>query len=136
MADYPGPGVTFGRIAGAVLVSDISRALGFYQGILGMSVTFTNGDPVGFVILERDAAELHLTLVGGHRAGSHNVAHLMVADAMALYEHLVSSGVRIVKGLRDADYGLRGFVIADPDGNRIDVGQRLPSGRYSEPARN
>jgi len=127
MADNPGSGVTFGRIAGAVPVSDISQALGFYQDILGMSVTFTNGDPVGFVILRRDAAELHLTLVKGHRAGRHNVAHLMVADATALHEHLVSYGVRIVKGLRDADYGLRGFVMADPDGNRIDVGQRLPA---------
>ena len=29
----------------------------------------------------------------------------------------------IVKGLRDAPYGLR--VFADPDGNRIDVGERL-----------
>jgi catechol 2,3-dioxygenase-like lactoylglutathione lyase family enzyme len=136
MADNSGPGgVTFGRIAGAVPVSDISRALGFYQGILGMSVTFTNGDPVGFVILERDAAELHLTLVRGHRAGSHNVAHLMVTDATALCEHLAANGVRIVKGLRDADYGLRGFVMADPDGNRIDVGQRLPSGPGSEPRR-
>jgi catechol 2,3-dioxygenase-like lactoylglutathione lyase family enzyme len=125
MADHPGPGVTFGRIAAAVPVRDISQALGFYRGILGMSVTFTNGDPVGFVILRRDAAELHLTLVKGHRAGRHNVAHLMVADATALHEHLVSNGVRIVKGLRDADYGLRGFVMADPDGNRIDVGQRL-----------
>jgi catechol 2,3-dioxygenase-like lactoylglutathione lyase family enzyme len=132
MVGYPGPGVTFGRIAGAVPVSDISLALGFYQGILGMAVTFTNGDPVGFVILERDAAELHLTLVRGHRAGSHNVAHLMVADAKAMHEHLVSNGVRIVKGLRDADYGLRGFVMADPDGNRIDVGQRLPSGCDNE----
>jgi hypothetical protein len=37
-----------------------------------------------------------------------------------------SNQVRIVKGLRDADYGLRGFVFADPDGNRIDVGQKLP----------
>jgi catechol 2,3-dioxygenase-like lactoylglutathione lyase family enzyme len=127
MVGDPGPGVAFGRIAGAVPVSDISQALAFYQGILGMSVTFTNGDPVGFVILERDAAELHLTLVKGHRAGRHNVAHLMVADATALHEHLVSNGVRIVKGLRDADYGLRGFVMADPDGNRIDVGQRLPA---------
>jgi catechol 2,3-dioxygenase-like lactoylglutathione lyase family enzyme len=127
MADHPAPGVTFQRIAAAVPVSDISRALGFYRGILGMSVTFTNGDPVGFVILRRDAAELHLTLVRGHRAGRHNVAHLMVADATALYEHLVSNGVPIVKGLRDADYGLRGFVLADPDGNRIDVGQQLPA---------
>jgi catechol 2,3-dioxygenase-like lactoylglutathione lyase family enzyme len=117
--------MTFGRIAAAVPVSDISRALDFYQGILGMTVTFTNGVPVGFAILRRDAAELHLTHVKNHRAGLHNVAHLMVADATALHDHLVSHGVRIVKGLRDADYGLRGFVLADPDGNRIDVGQRL-----------
>ena len=74
-----GPGAAFGRIAAAIPVSDISLALGFYRDILGMSVTFTNGDPVGFVILKRDA-----------------------------------------------DYGLRGFVFADPDGNRIDVGQKLP----------
>ena len=122
------PRVAFGRIAAAVPVSDIARAIGFYTGPLGMSVTFTNGDPVGFVILKRDAAELHLTLVKGHKGGGHNVAHLMVADAAGLHDHLVSNGVRIVKGLRDADYGLRGFVFADPDGNRIDVGQRLPPG--------
>jgi len=124
MASSP---VTFGRIAGAVPVSDISRALDFYRGVLGMTVTFTNGDPTGFLILRRDNAELHLTLVRDHRAGLHNVAHLMVDDATALHEHLVSNGVRIVKGLRDADYGLRGFVMADPDGNRIDVGQPLSS---------
>jgi catechol 2,3-dioxygenase-like lactoylglutathione lyase family enzyme len=118
-------GITFGRFAAAVPVSDIAQALAFYQDILGMSVTFTNGDPTGFVILRRDAAELHLTLVRGHRAGLHNVAHLMVTDATALHDHLVASGARIVKGLRDADNGLRGFVMADPDGNRIDVGQRL-----------
>jgi catechol 2,3-dioxygenase-like lactoylglutathione lyase family enzyme len=84
------------------------------------------GTSVGFVILKRDAAELHLTLVYGHKGGRHNAAHLLVADAAGLHDHLVSNEVRIVKGLRDADYGLRGFVFADPDGNRIDVGQKLP----------
>jgi catechol 2,3-dioxygenase-like lactoylglutathione lyase family enzyme len=129
MADStPSPGVAFGRIAAAIPVSDIARAVSFYTGILGMSVTFTNGDPLGFAILERDAAELHLTLVKGHKGGSHNAAHLMVADAVSLHDHLVANGVRIIKGLRDADYGLRGFVFADPDGNRLDVGQRLPTG--------
>ena len=118
-------GITFERFAAAVPVSDIGRALAFYRDTLGMSVTFTNGDPTGFVILRRDAAELHLTLVRGHRAGLHNVAHLMVTDATALHDHLVASGARLVRGLRDADNGLRGFVMADPDGNRIDVGQRL-----------
>jgi catechol 2,3-dioxygenase-like lactoylglutathione lyase family enzyme len=49
----------------------------------------------------------------------------MVDDAAALYAHLEAHGVRIVKGIRDADYRMRTFVMADPDGNRIDVGQDL-----------
>ena len=31
----------------------------------------------------------------------------------------------IVNGLRNAPYGLRDIVFADPDGNRIDGGERL-----------
>ena len=118
-------GITFGRIAGNIAVRDLTRALAFYVGVMGMHVTFQNGDPVGFAILERDAAELHLTVARDHRASIRNVAHLLVTDATELHDHLIGHGVRIVKGLRDADYGLRAFVFADPDGNRIDVGQRL-----------
>jgi catechol 2,3-dioxygenase-like lactoylglutathione lyase family enzyme len=118
-------GTTFGRIASGIAVRDLPRALDFYVGVLGMQVTFENGEPVGFVILRRDAAELHLTRDAGHRPTVNNVAHLLVDDATALHDHLVAHDTRIVKGLRDADHGLRGFVFADPDGNRIDVGQRL-----------
>jgi catechol 2,3-dioxygenase-like lactoylglutathione lyase family enzyme len=50
---------------------------------------------------------------------------MLVSDASALYAVCERNGVRIIKGLRDADYGLRGFVFADPDGNRIDVGQPI-----------
>jgi predicted enzyme related to lactoylglutathione lyase len=59
----------------------------------------------------------------------------MVDDATALYKHCVVSGVRIVKGMRDAEYGLRGFVFSDPDGNRIDVGQRLQTASLPERGR-
>jgi catechol 2,3-dioxygenase-like lactoylglutathione lyase family enzyme len=117
--------VTFGRIAAAVHVGDIAQSLAFYVGVLGMNVTFENGNPVGFVILEREGAELHLALTKNHGASVSNVAHLMVSDATRLHDHLVAHGIRIVKGLRDADYGLRGFVFEDPDANRIDVGEEL-----------
>jgi catechol 2,3-dioxygenase-like lactoylglutathione lyase family enzyme len=117
--------VSFGRIAAMIPVTDIARSLAFYVDILGMTKTFENGNPVGFVILKRDAGELHLTLSKHHQATDRNVAHLLIDDATKLYDHLVAAGVRIVKGLRDADYGLRQFVFADPDGNRIDVGQRI-----------
>ena len=123
------PALTFGRIAATIAVADMPRALGFYVGVLGMETTFQNGDPVQFAIVERDAAELHLTLAHSHRASDRNVAHLMVDDATALHDHLVANGVPILRGLRDADYGLRGFVFADLDGNRIDVGQRMPASR-------
>jgi catechol 2,3-dioxygenase-like lactoylglutathione lyase family enzyme len=114
-----------GRAAPTVPVRDIGTALAFYVGVLEMTETFRNGDPVGFVIVERDDAEIHLTLQPAHRATTANVLHLMVDDADVLHEHLQRQGVRIVKGIRDADYGMRTSVMADPDGNRIDVGEDL-----------
>jgi len=117
--------IHFGRIAATVTVTDMPRALAFYIDVLGMTKTFENGNPIGFVILKRGDGELHLTLSRTHKATDRNVAHLLVDDATLLHDHLVAHGTRIIKGLRDADYGLRNFVFADPDGNRIDVGQRV-----------
>jgi lactoylglutathione lyase len=114
-----------GRIAATISVSNVEQAFDFYKNVFGLECTFTNGQPVGFAILKRDDAELHLTLKPGHRGTDRNVAHLMVSDANALYEKCESLKVRIVKGLKTHDFGLRAFVIADPDGNRIDIGQAV-----------
>lgn len=114
-----------GRLAPTVPVSDITRSVAFYAAALGFQKVFENGSPAGFVILEKDAAELHLTLKPGHKGSALNLAHLMVDDAGALYAHLERHQVRIIKAMRDAEFGLRCFVFADPDGNRIDVGQAL-----------
>ena len=116
--------ITLGRVAPTIPVQDIEAALRFYEGVLGLKKTFENGDPVGFVVLEKDRAEIHLTRVKDHRAGVHNVMHLMVSDARALHDLAAAAGARIVKGLRD-QYGMRTFVVCDPDGNRIDVGEQL-----------
>ena len=116
-------GVRFGRMAPGITVRDIERALAFYRDVLGFKKTFENGDPVGFMILKREGAELHLNLRRDHKPGLHNVAHLMVDDVDALHARCQAHGVRIIKGLRDQNYGLRAFVFADPDGNRFDVGQ-------------
>lgn len=117
--------VRFGRLAVTVSVGRIDRAVDFYTGILGFAKVFENGDPVGFVILKKEDAELHLSLNASHKATSQNVAHLLVENATALYDHLQAHGVRIIQGIRDVEFGLRCFVFADPDGNRIDVGQEL-----------
>ena len=115
--------IKFGRLAASVFTRDIQRAQTFYGDVLGFSRTFENGDPVGFMILEKDDAELHLSLVRDHQPSTTNVAHLLVDDVDALHEIVVGAGARIIKSLADKAYGLRAFVFADPDGNRIDVGQ-------------
>ncbi|MGO4737730.1 glyoxalase superfamily protein [Bosea sp. 2KB_26] len=117
--------IRFGRIAAMLPVRDMDKAHDFYTRVLGFRKTFENGVPVGFMILKRDEAELHLTLQKRHPAAPFNLAHLMVGDAKALHAICQREGLRIIKGLRDQEYGLRSFVFADPDGNRIDVGQRL-----------
>jgi len=52
--------------------------------------------------------------------------HMFVSDLAALYAVCEAEGVRIIKSLADKDYGQRAFVFADPDGNRIDIGERRP----------
>ena len=125
MDDIADHGVRFGRIAVMLPVKDMARAHDFYTRVLGFKKVFENGNPVGFMILKRDAGELHLTLQPAHEAANFNVAHMMVDDADALHALCQREGLRIIKRLQDKDYGLRAFVFEDPDGNRIDVGQPI-----------
>lgn len=117
---------TFGRTAPSICVRDIRVAYDFYARILGFRKIFENGDPVGFMVLKKDRAEIHVSRKPDHKASTTNVMHMFVSDAAALYAICETEGVRIVKGLMDKEYGQRAFVFADPDGNRIDVGERLP----------
>ncbi len=52
----------FGRVAVTIPVTDMEKSLRFYVDLLGFEKTFENGNPIGFAILKRDIAEIHLTL--------------------------------------------------------------------------
>lgn len=125
MKEIADHGVRFGRIAATIPVADMGHASDFYVRVLGFTKVFENGNPVGFMILRRDAGELHLTLQRNHKAADFDIAHLMVDDVDALHVRCKQNGARIIKGLKDQDYGLRAFVFEDPFGNRIDVGQAV-----------
>lgn len=125
MTDSPMTEIGFGRVAAMFPVKDMERACAFYVDALGFTKTFENGQPVGFMILKNGKAEIHLTLQKDHKAAPFNIAHMMVDDVDAFHELCQRHGMRIVKGLRDKDYGLRAFVFEDPDGNRIDASQPI-----------
>jgi catechol 2,3-dioxygenase-like lactoylglutathione lyase family enzyme len=116
--------IKYGRVAPGICVRDIQAACAFYCNVLGFTKVFENGNPVGFMVLTKDDAEIHLNLKRDHTPSTVNVAHMMVDDVGALYAACEAAGVRIIKSLADKEYGQRAFVLADPDGNRIDIGQR------------
>ncbi|MRG56229.1 VOC family protein [Phyllobacterium sp. SYP-B3895] len=117
--------VTFGRAAPGLSVKDIQAACAFYCEVLGFQKVFENGNPVGFMVLKKDAAEIHLSQVRELARTTTNAFHMFVDDIATFYAVCEAKGVRIVKSLKDQDYGQRAFVFADPDGNRVDVGQRI-----------
>ncbi len=126
MASLSTSDIAFGRAAPGICVRDIHAAHDFYSRILGFRKVFENGDPVGFMVLKKDQAEIHLNRKPDHHASTVNVIHMFVSDAEALYSVCEAEGVRIIKRLMDKEYGQRAFVFADPDGNRIDIGERIP----------
>lgn len=126
MANSAQATITFGRAAPGICVRDIQAAHTFYSRVLGFEKVFENGDPVGFMVLQKDRAEIHLSQKPDHKPSTVNVMHLFVSDVAALHAICEAEGVRIVKRLADKDYGQRAFVFTDPDGNRIDVGEKLP----------
>ena len=84
--------VTFGRIATVLPVKNIMISKEFYINGLNFKDVFENGDPVGFMIIKREEAELHLTLQPQHKAASYPIAHLLVDDAKgAVKERAVQS---------------------------------------------
>jgi catechol 2,3-dioxygenase-like lactoylglutathione lyase family enzyme len=124
MADSALATITFERAAPGLCVRDIQAAQDFYSRVLGFEKVFENGDPVGFMVMKKDRAEIHLSQNPDHKASTVNVMHIFVSDVAALYAVCEAEGVRIIKSLADKDYGQRAFVFADPDGNRIDIGER------------
>jgi catechol 2,3-dioxygenase-like lactoylglutathione lyase family enzyme len=118
--------ITFGRAAPSLAVRDIQAAYSFYSSVLGFLKVFENGDPMGFMVLKKDMAEVHLSQSRDHRATTVNNFHMFVDDVAAFYAICQAADVRIIKSLQDKDYGQRAFVFADPDGNRIDVGEARP----------
>ncbi len=126
MTDKAVSDITFGRTAPGICVRNIQAAHDFYADILGFQKVFENGDPVGFMVMKKDQAEIHLNLKTDHQPSSINVLHMFASDVGTLHAICVTRGVTIIKGLDEKDYGQKAFVLADPDGNRIDIGERRP----------
>jgi uncharacterized glyoxalase superfamily protein PhnB len=53
----------------------------------------------------------------GRRTPGNDSVYVVCDDADALFDRATAAGAEVVRGLKDEDYGSRGFTVRDPDGN-------------------
>ncbi len=111
---------------------DMGRSAGFYREQLGFEVRFLFGDPPVYAQFSRDAVRLNMRQVEAPvldreaaERGELLAAYLEVDDVEGLYREYAGRDVDFYLRLQTKPWGLKGFIVRDPDGNLLN---------FSEPA--
>jgi catechol 2,3-dioxygenase-like lactoylglutathione lyase family enzyme len=115
--------LVFTRLQAALGVRDVPKSIAFYAETLGFSVRAEMGDPVDFALLARDAVTLALVKASAPAVADFACCYLYVNDVVAAHEACERAAAPIAQGLTRHPWGNRDFVIRDPDGHRIAIGQ-------------
>jgi catechol 2,3-dioxygenase-like lactoylglutathione lyase family enzyme len=104
-------------------VKDLETSLKFYRDILGFAEDFQFGEYAGVHL-----GELHLHLcahtVWRRPSGGGSVS-VFGDEVDTYYANLQSHGAKIEREPADEPYGMRDFVVSDPDGNLLTFGCEL-----------
>jgi len=111
-----------------LLVRDLGRAIAFYRDVLGMSVHAQPPDGSFAMLGGHGAAEVALV---AHEDPQPGEAYLYVRGVERLLQRCEEAGFVITRELATQPWGLRDFVVRDPDGHLIGIGERVESGSVS-----
>lgn len=110
-------------------VDDVEKTSQFYRDQLGFDITFEWGDPIRYVVTNRDEAVfIHFSLKENSTedlSNNFNSIYIFVNDVDAIYEELSSRDVDITNPIGDREYEMRDFDIRDPDGNMLTFGKHV-----------
>jgi uncharacterized glyoxalase superfamily protein PhnB len=102
-------------------VKDMKAALACYRDKLGFSVQFTWEDPPKYVCLRLGDAAIHLNAYQPPAATS--AVCIFCSGVDALHDELAGRGANITRAMTTHPYGMRDFIVTDPDGHQLIVGQ-------------
>jgi catechol 2,3-dioxygenase-like lactoylglutathione lyase family enzyme len=114
----------------------IDETLDFYRA-LGFGVTYRQERPNTYAVVQRGGIELQFFVLKTlDPANSYSSCYVVVSDVDALYGsfrdgllsalgRLPSRGIPRISGLKDMSYGVRQFIVVDPGGNYIRIGQPI-----------
>ena len=115
-----------------VFVRDIAKACEFFEQTLGFEVAFKYGEPAYYAQVERDGVRLSLRctdqpVIDGALAKRDELlcALIEVEGVKQLYLDFERRGASFHQALRTEPYGLRSFIVEDPDGNLLEFHGKL-----------
>ena len=103
----------------AVFVSDMDRAVEFYEKKMGIPVRARSADFPVWVEMATDGAVLALNSAAPELIGRPTGITLVVGDIQAEYERMRTEGVRFVSPPTKQPWGGMTASVVDPDGNEI-----------------
>lgn len=123
----PGDHFELAPIAPEFFVPDVEAAVAAYQEVLDYTLLRKEGEPAAFAIGHIHGATIMFMLdrwYTGPRAeldgrGAGLDIRVMVPDVDAYRERVGAAGWSVMHELGDREYGLRDFIVRDPDGFRL-----------------
>jgi catechol 2,3-dioxygenase-like lactoylglutathione lyase family enzyme len=99
---------------------DVDAAVRFYTQVLGFVESFRYGTYAG---LKMGSCEIHITLPGDyqHAVGAGN-AYVICDHVDNYFASIKAAGANPKGEPADRAYGMRDFVVLDPDGNQLSFG--------------
>jgi len=113
--------VLFQRLQVALGVRDIARSVAFYRRHLGFEVLSTMGDD--FALLGRNDVTMALVLAAAPAVANFAGCYLYVSDVEALHRQCTRDEVPMTSALTTHPWGTCDFVIRDPDGHQLAIGE-------------
>lgn len=118
-----------------IFVNDLKQMVAFYRDALGFEIDWDGQGPyaefkhdgVRFSMYERAQLPGLLGQEPSYASGINGTFELAIdlptaADADAMFERVVAAGGRPVYAPRDEPWGMHSSMVADPDGNLIEIG--------------
>ncbi|MPZ98483.1 MAG: hypothetical protein GEU80_03935 [Dehalococcoidia bacterium] len=102
-------------------VSDVARSVEFYRRVLGFDVR-VDAPEFGLAVVGKEDAEIALLRTDSPPPGG---CYLTVEGVDTLHARCVEAGATIAVALQTQPWGMRDFVLEDPDGHRIALGEQV-----------
>ena len=106
-------------------MSDLAASRDFYVEHLSFGLDFVFREPAFYMGLVRDKLEMHLIdeqPPNARQPAGGGYLNILTGEVDNLYQLLIAAGVKMLVSVGDREYGLRDFMIGDPDGNVLIFG--------------